>query len=105
MQEGDPDDPGSTLVRSGKQALTFTEMATFVHDLEARPPARLLSDLAGLMALPDAKYQLVVMILRRKTRPGGPEREALLERLRDLQASADEPVRERARVFLQKPSS
>ena len=64
--DGEPDDSGSTLVQTGKAALRLNEMAAFVHDIEARPLPRLLSDLDGLMALPDAKFELVVMVLRRK---------------------------------------
>jgi len=103
MAEQGPDDSGSTLVQTGKSALTFTEMAAFVHDIEARPFARLLSDLAGLMALPDAKYQLVVMVLRRKLRDEAAEREAILAKVRELQAGADPAVRKRAEAFLAKP--
>jgi hypothetical protein len=105
MADPGPDDSGSTLVQSGKAALTFTEMAAFVHDIEARPLARLLSDLEGLMALPDAKYQLVVMVLRKKVRPGAAEREAILGRLRELQMGAQDPAaRQRAEAFLAKPA-
>jgi hypothetical protein len=102
--EGEPDDSGSTLVQTGKAALTFSEMAAFVRDIEARPQARLVSDLDGLLALPDAKYQLVVMVLRRKLRNGAGEREAILSRVRELQAGAADPaVRKRAECFLAKP--
>jgi hypothetical protein len=94
------DDAESTLVRAGKGALTFTEMAAFVRDLEARPTARLLADLPGLMALPEAKYGLVLMVLRRKTRPSGVERAAILERLLELRSRSEEPaVRERLEAF------
>lgn len=104
MGDGGPDDSGSTLVQTGKAALTFSEMAAFVHDIEARPPARLLSDLDGLMALGDAKYQLVVMVLRRKLRDGAAERDALLARLKELQESAGEAVvRQRAEALVSKP--
>lgn len=101
--DGGPDDSGSTLVQSGKAALTFSEMAAFVHDIEARPLARLLSDLSGLMALPDAKYQLVVMVLRRKVRDNAAEGEAILARLKELLAGADPAVAKRASAFLAKP--
>lgn len=104
MTKDDPDDSGSTLVRSAKTAMTFTEMAAFVHDLEARPPARLLEDLPGLMALPEAKYGLVVMVLRKKTRPDEPERSPILTRLRELLSSTDDPVvRERCKVLRERP--
>jgi hypothetical protein len=104
--DDDLDEDASTLVRSGKLAMTFTEMQTFVKDIETRPTARLISDLEGLMALPEAKYQLVVMVLRKKTRPDVAERPALLERLRDLQQNATDPaVQERARALLEKAAS
>ncbi len=104
MADPGPDDSGSTLVQTGKAALTFTEMAAFVHDIEARPLARLLSDLEGLMALPEAKHQLVVMVLRRKLRDEAAEREAILAKVRELQAGAADPgVRKRAEAFLAKP--
>ncbi len=106
MDEGDPDDSDSTLVRSGKFALSYTEMQAFVKDIETRPTDRLIGDLPGLMALHDAKYQLVVMVLRKKTRPDVAEGAALLERLDDLQKNAADPaVQARARAFLEKPAS
>lgn len=105
MGEGGPDDSGSTLVQTGKSALTFTEMAAFVRDIEARPLPRLLSDMDGLLALPDAKYQLVVMVLRKKFRSDGGGRDAIFARLRELQAGASNPtVRQRAAAVLAKPA-
>jgi hypothetical protein len=98
-----PDDSSSTLVATGKAALTFTEMGAFVRDIEARPLARLISDLEGLFALPDAKYQLVVMVLRRKLR-GGPGSSAILIRVKGLSGSANPEVRKRAEQFLAKPA-
>ena len=96
-----PDDADSTLVRSGKTALTFTEMTSFVRDLESRPTERLLDDLPGLMALPEAKYGLVVMVLRRNVRPGRSERDSILERLGALRSGAENAeVQKRAKAFL-----
>jgi hypothetical protein len=106
VADDDQDDPASTLVRAGKLAMTFTEMQAFVRDIETRPPARLIDDLEGLVSLPEAKYQLVVMVLRKKTRHDGAERDALLGRLRDLRQNATDPtVRERTRAFLEKSAS
>ena len=106
MDEDIPDDAFSTLVQSGKNALTFKEMQAFVKDIEARPTKHLIGDLPGLMALHDAKYQLVVMVLRKKTRPDDAERTALLERLTDLAQNAQDPaVQARAHAFLEKPAS
>jgi hypothetical protein len=78
-------------------------MAAFVRDTETRPLARLVSDLEGLMALPDVKYQLVAMVLRKRARPGAAERDSILGGLRKLQAGAANPlVRTRAEAFLAK---
>lgn len=104
-EEDIPDDAFSTLVQSGKNALTFTEMQAFVKDIESRPTERLIDDLPGLMALHDAKYQLVVMVLRKKTRPDASDRTTILERLNDLaQSVEDAALQTRARTFLQKPA-
>jgi hypothetical protein len=104
VSEQEADDSSSTLVHQGKNALTFTEMAAFVRDIEARPLPRLLTDLPGLLALPDLKYQLVVMVLRKKVKDGSPEREPILARLQELRSGApDGTVRQRAEAFLSKP--
>ena len=104
MSDQEPDDSSSTLVHQGKSALTFTEMAAFVRDIEARPLQRLLSDLPGLLVLPDLKFQLVVMVLRKKVKQGSVEREPIQARLMELRnGSADETIRERAEAFLSKP--
>jgi len=104
VSDQEPDDSSSTLVHQGKSALTFTEMAAFVRDIEARPLQRLLSDLPGLLVLPDLKFQLVVMVLRKKAKDGSAEREPILARLQELRrGSADDTVRQRAEAFLSKP--
>jgi hypothetical protein len=104
MADEDRDDAESTLVRAGKGALTFTEMAAFVRDLEARPTARLLVDLPGLMALPEAKYGLVLMVLRRRTRPGSAEGAPIRERLLEMQSRSGDPtVRTRVDAFFARP--
>ena len=104
----DEERPGgseSTLVHQGLSALTFSEMAAFVHDIEERPLPRLVSDLQGLLLLPDAKYQLVMMVLRKKTKDGAAEREPILARLRELARATteDATVRARAEAFLVPP--
>ena len=104
MSDQESDDSSSTLVHQGKSALTFTEMAAFVRDIEARPLPRLLSDLPGLLVLPDLKFQLVVMVLRKKLKDGSPEREPIQARLQELRrGSADDTVRQRAEALLSKP--
>ena len=102
--EPEPEDSGSTLVHRGQSALTFTEMASFVHDIEARPLPRLLTDLPGLIELPDLKFQLVLMVLRKKLKPGSTEREPIVARLRELLTTAgDEEIRRRTELLLAKP--
>ena len=98
-----PNDSGSTLIQTGKAATTFTEMAAFVRDIEARPLARLVRDLEGLMALPDSKYQLVVMVLRRKIRDVPAERGTILAQVKGLESSANPEVAQRATAFVEKP--
>jgi len=103
MAGQDPDENETTLVQSGRAAVTFTEMAAFVRDIEARPLARLLADLGGLMALPDAKYSLVVMVLGRRAHAGGAEGRSIVAAVRRLQAgAADLVVRRRAEALLPK---
>jgi hypothetical protein len=102
MEEDNPDD-SSTLIRFGKNAMTFQEMAAFVHDLESRPMARLLEDLPGLMALPDGQHGLVTMVLRKRMRPSPADQAPIVARLRELRSgSADETVRHRCRRFLER---
>jgi hypothetical protein len=106
MVDDDLDDGGSTLVRTGKLAMGYQEMVSFVKDIEERPTARLVSDLEGLLALPEAKYQLVVTVLRKRTRPDVADRSALVGRMRYLQQHAEDPaIRSRALAFFEKPAS
>ncbi len=99
-------DDDSTLVRTGKLAMGYQEMVAFVKDIEERPTARLVSDLEGLLALPEAKYQLVATVLRKRTRPDVAHGPALVGRMRYLQQHAEDPrVRSRALAFFEKPAS
>jgi hypothetical protein len=57
------------------------------------------------MVLPDLKYQLVVMVLRKKVKDGSAEREPILARLQELRnGSAEDTIRQRAEAFLSRPS-
>ncbi|HEX8617617.1 MAG TPA: hypothetical protein VF911_08525 [Thermoanaerobaculia bacterium] len=58
----------SSVVLRGIDARTFTEMESFVKDLEARPVERLLRDLPELAALPDTKVSLVSYVVSSKYR-------------------------------------
>ncbi|HEY7513758.1 MAG TPA: hypothetical protein VIC87_04745 [Vicinamibacteria bacterium] len=101
--EDNPDD-STTLVRIGKTAMTFPEMAAFVRDLESRPVDRLLEDLSGLLALPDGQHGLVTMVLRKKMRASPADRDAIVARLHELKSRSDDAtVRGRCQRVLDRP--
>jgi hypothetical protein len=105
MADDDLEDD-STLVRAGKQAMGYQEMVAFVKDIEERPTDRLVGDLEGLMTLPDAKYQLVAIVLRKRMRPEVGDGPALVGRLRYLQEHAeDDAVRSRVVTLFEKAKS
>jgi hypothetical protein len=56
----------STLIRRGRNAVTFAEMAEFVRTLEERPIPTLLEELPDLARLSEAKFTLALKILRRR---------------------------------------
>jgi hypothetical protein len=58
----------SSVVIRGIDARTFTEMESFVKDLEARPIERLLRDLPQLADLPMTKVSLVSYVMYQKFR-------------------------------------
>lgn len=58
----------SSVVLRGIDARTFSEMESFVKDLEARPVERLLRDLAELCDLPQTKVSLVSYVMYTKFR-------------------------------------
>ena len=58
----------SSVVLRGIDARTFSEMESFVKDLEARPVERLLRDLAHLAELPQTKVSLVSYVMHSKYR-------------------------------------
>ncbi|HEX7828080.1 MAG TPA: hypothetical protein VF787_00415 [Thermoanaerobaculia bacterium] len=58
----------SSVVLRGIDARTFTEMESFVKDLETRPIERLLRDLAELCDLPSTKVSLVSYVINGKYR-------------------------------------
>ncbi|HVS31488.1 MAG TPA: hypothetical protein VMS98_08530 [Thermoanaerobaculia bacterium] len=60
------DDFDSTLIRRGRKAVTFADMAQFVHTLESRPIATLLNELPEIARLSEAKLVLATKILRRR---------------------------------------
>lgn len=58
----------SSVVMRAVDAKTFTEMESFVKDLESRPVERLLRDLPQLAELPGTKVSLVSYVLSAKYR-------------------------------------
>lgn len=62
----------SSVVLRGIDARTFTEMESFVKDLEARPIERLLRDLHELADLPHTKVSLVSYVIHAKYRAAEP---------------------------------
>ena len=97
------DDTDSTLLRVGKSAVTFSEMEAFVRELEARPHDRLVADIPSLLALPPAKFDLCVMVLRRRLRTSIPdERSELLAGIRSAADHGDAEVTQRARELATK---
>jgi hypothetical protein len=70
----------SSVVLKGIDARTFTEMESFVKDLEARPVERLLRDLQELADLPLTKVSLVSYVIAGKYRAAeGEERDRMRE--------------------------
>jgi hypothetical protein len=62
----------STLIRRGRSALTFWEMAQFADTLSSRPLAKLLEELPDLARLSTAKFNLATITLRRRFRAEAP---------------------------------
>ena len=58
----------SSIVMKAIDATTFSDMESFVKDLESRPIERLLKDLPNLAKLPPAKVSLVSYVISGKYR-------------------------------------
>jgi hypothetical protein len=56
----------STLIRRGRKAVTFPEMAEFAATLEERPISQLLEELPEIARLSTAKFDMATTILRRR---------------------------------------
>lgn len=68
----------SSVVLRGIDARTFSEMESFVKDLEARPVERLLRDLHELVELPVTKVSLVSYVIHAKFRAAEAEEKAVM---------------------------
>ena len=96
--------PASSVVLRGIDARTFTEMESFVKDLEARPVERLLRDLPELADLPMTKVSLVSYVIAAKFRAAEAEER---EHMRESVASTFEKlapgeIKERIGVILER---
>ena len=70
----------SSVVIRGIDARTFSEMESFVKDLEGRPTDRLLRDLSKLAELSATKVSLVSYVMASKYRAAEPhERQKMRE--------------------------
>ena len=94
----------TTLVLKGAQAMTFRDMEDFADNVESRPLDKLLGDLNGLVRLPDTKFELARLVLRRRLRElGDVEREQLRLFAEEVASGADAEAAERIRsVFVQR---
>jgi hypothetical protein len=69
----------SSVVMKAIDATTFTDMESFVKDLESRPIDRLLKDLPDLAALPPAKVSLVSYVISGKYRQADPATRTMMK--------------------------
>jgi hypothetical protein len=60
--------PTSSIVMKAIDARTFTELQSFVKDLESRPTERLLRDLPDLVGLSEAKVEIISYVIATKFR-------------------------------------
>jgi hypothetical protein len=60
--------PTSSIVMKAIDAKTFTELQSFVKDLESRPTERLLRDLPDLVRLSEAKAEIISYVVATKFR-------------------------------------
>jgi hypothetical protein len=90
----------TTLIRSGIQATTISELSKFVTAMEERPLDRLLSDLPGFALFSNSKFDLARAVFRRRIRTLAPvERLQLKIHAEEVAAHADAEVGERIRAL------
>jgi len=94
----------SSVVLKGIDAKTFSEMESFVKDLESRPTERLLRDLPQLATLSATKVSLVSYVMAAKYRQADAEgknvfRESVASTVEALPAGE---IRDRVSAILQR---
>jgi hypothetical protein len=86
----------STLIRHGRDAVTFPEMTEFATMLEQRPFDKLLEELPGLSKFSEPKFALAVGVLRRRIRAESDSDRRQLESLaEELASDLDDETRTR----------
>ena len=86
----------STLIRRGRDAVTYAEMSEFAHLVETRPFDKLLEELPSLSKFSEPKFALAVGVLRRRFRAESEADRSQLKVLADeLSADLDEKTRTR----------
>ena len=94
----DDNPPASSVVLRGVDARTFSEMESFVTDLESRPTERLLKDLPQLVTLSATKVSLVSYVIGGKYRKGTTEEKQMIRDSVTNTMAQLEPGEERDRV-------
>lgn len=86
----------STLIRRGREAVTYAEMNEFAKMTESRPFDKLLAELPALSKFSEPKFALAVGVLRRRIRKESEADRTQLEVLaEELSAELDEETRKR----------
>lgn len=99
----DPKNSGKTNIDSsvvirGLGASTFSEMETFVQDLEERPIERLFRDLPQFAELSATKFQLVSYLLAGKYRQASSDEKAKMKSLTEMHLAAAPEGEARERI-------
>jgi hypothetical protein len=80
-------DGDSTVVRSGRRAMTYSDMVAFADAIEDRPLQKILEDLPGIASLSDSKFRIASNVLRRRFRLESPVDQIQLRVIADEIAS------------------
>jgi len=91
--------PTSSIVMKAIDAKTFTELQSFVKDLESRPTERLLRDLPDLVGLSEAKAEIISYVIATKYRHADADERLII---RDSVAATSERLphgEERSRIL------
>jgi hypothetical protein len=79
-------------------AKTFTELQSFVKDLESRPTERLLRDLPDLVSLSEAKAEIISYVIATKFRHADPDERVVIRKSVSATSERLPPGEERTRV-------